>query len=927
MKITSDALHAYLKCPTKCRLRATSELAPENTYSEWVKKQNYSYQITETQRLVTALPNNKVAFSPDMKNVDTAKWRLATSLVTNVETDSYVLESELHAVELAPAEVRRQTFQLIPIRFTFTNKLGKDDKLLLAFDAFVLSKSLGRDIVLGKIIHGDDHATLKVKTSALAGEVRKCIEKVAVLLASPTPPDLILNRHCVECEFKTRCHKEATQQDDLSLLAGMTGIERKRLNNKGTFTVKQLSFAFLPRRRPKKLRDRREKYHHSLKALAIREEKIHIAGRPALTIEGTPVFFDVEALPDRGFYYLVGLRIKNNDSAVQHSLWADGSEDEAKIYFRFLDILKAVEKPQLIHYGSFETDFLRQMAKRYGISLQDTLVDHNPINLLSIIYGQIYFPTYSNGLKSIATWLGFEWSDPSLAGIKSTASRCEWEASHSPSIKAALIDYNVEDCQATEVVANALHRLHCADPLTSTEEKSANAVYVETLKKPGVVWGPFTSQFKEFEQINQAAWWNYQRDRIKVRSNRPAKLANPKLRRTHLGPQTPLLINRTTIYPKLKFCPSCSGELKENSLRTRILYDLLFGKSSVKRWIVRCRFHYYQCACCHAKFGEPREFWPQSHLGRTLVAYVLYQTIELCVSFPTVREMLIRCYKLDIHIHTLMTVKKTAAKYYRSTYDTILHHLVTGSLLHVDETQVSIRGRTAYVWTFTNFHDVAYLYTDSREGAFLQEMLKDFKGVLISDFYAAYDSINCEQQKCLVHLMRDLNDSVLKHPYDEELKIVVREFAALLKVIVDTIDHRGLKARFLRKHQIDVDRFYRKIAQLDCQSEQAEKCSKRFEKNRDKLFTFLRHDSIPWHNNNAEHAIKAFSKLRDITRGSFTEKSVRNILILLSICQTCKYSDLDFFEFLRNGEKDIDAFARGVRGRRRSRSSSVPQPL
>src|SRR4029077_12121734 len=122
----------------------------------------------------------------------------------------------------------------------------------------------------------------------------------------------------------------------------------------------------------------------------IREEKIHIAGRPALTIEGTPVFFDVEALPDRGFYYLVGLRIKNNDSAVQHSLWADASEDEAKIYFRFLDILKTVEKPQLIHYGSFETDFLRQMAKRYGISLQDTLVDHNPINLLSIIYGQIY---------------------------------------------------------------------------------------------------------------------------------------------------------------------------------------------------------------------------------------------------------------------------------------------------------------------------------------------------------------------------------------------------------------------------------------------------------------------------------------------------------------------------------------------------------
>ena len=46
---------------------------------------------------------------------------------------------------------------------------------------------------------------------------------------------------------------------------------------------------------------------------------------------------------------------------MQHSLWADTSEDEAKIYFQFLDILKTIDKPSLIHYGSFETDFLKQM--------------------------------------------------------------------------------------------------------------------------------------------------------------------------------------------------------------------------------------------------------------------------------------------------------------------------------------------------------------------------------------------------------------------------------------------------------------------------------------------------------------------------------------------------------------------------------------
>ena len=53
------------------------------------------------------------------------------------------------------------------------NKLTRSDKLLLAFDALVLSEMLGRKVSLGKIIHGDNQATLKVNISALAGEVRK----------------------------------------------------------------------------------------------------------------------------------------------------------------------------------------------------------------------------------------------------------------------------------------------------------------------------------------------------------------------------------------------------------------------------------------------------------------------------------------------------------------------------------------------------------------------------------------------------------------------------------------------------------------------------------------------------------------------------------------------------------------------------------
>src|SRR5439155_17053683 len=137
-----------------------------------------------------------------------------------------------------------------------------------------LSQALGREVRLGRITHGDDHATLKVKTPALASEVRKHLEKIVMLLSNPSPPDLVLNRHCVECEFQARCRKIAIEKDDLSLLAGMSAKERQKLRSKGIFTVTQLSYTFRPRRRPKRLRDKREKYHHALKALAIREKKI-----------------------------------------------------------------------------------------------------------------------------------------------------------------------------------------------------------------------------------------------------------------------------------------------------------------------------------------------------------------------------------------------------------------------------------------------------------------------------------------------------------------------------------------------------------------------------------------------------------------------------------------------------------------------------
>ena len=113
----------------------------------------------------------------------------------------------------------------------------------------------------------------------------------------------------------------------------------------------------------------------------------------------------------------------------------------------------------------------------------------------------------------------------------------------------------------------------------------------------------------------------------------------------------------------------------------------------------------------------------------------------------------------------------------------------------------------------------------------------------------------------------------------------------------------------MRKHLASVDRFYKRLIAPDYHNEAAIKCKQRFDKNRDKLFTFLRYDVVPWNNNNAEHAIKAFARLRKVIGGTSTEKGIEEYLTLLTVSETCEYQGLDFLDFLRSGENNIDAFA------------------
>ena len=614
---------------------------------------------------------------------------------------------------------------------------------------------------------------------------------------------------------------------------------------------------------------------------------------------------------------MIGIRIGTGDHAVQYAFWADDETAEKRIWNEFLDVISTISNPRLIHFGSYETVFLERMSRRHGQPREGSTVAlaiERAVNLLSFVFAHIYFPTFSNGLKDIAEYLGFRWSGSPRTGLEAIIWRHHWEVSGDQCVKQALLDYNRDDCEALALVANRIVGLYRLSPANSPSSQN-DVIRASEVKQEGLFplrFGRNTFAVPELEIINKAAYWNYQRERVYVQSRNKSA----REREQHSTHRNTLKPNTTIECPRATACPRCkSNRINRNGKRSKTVLDLQFTKHGIKRWITRHVRVHQRCRSCGNAFYERDPRWPTSKYGHDLANYTVYQNIELRLSQGRVASSVGQLFDLHISRNATNQFKAVIAQKYAGTYDDLLKRLCRGPLLHVDETSASVMGKDSYVWVLTSMDEVAYFHTPTREGSTIQTMLRNFSGVLVSDFYAVYDAIECPQQKCLIHFIRDLNEELLKHPYDDGLKQLVNDFANLVKPMVETVDRHGLKKYFLGKHRIFVDRFYKHLAGRFGTSEVPRKIVDRLQKNRNKLFTFLDFDGIPWNNNNAEHAIKAFASLRRVIEGKSTEKGLRDYLILLSVCETCKCKNVDFLDFLRSGSKDIDDLV--ISGRKR----------
>lgn len=901
--VTNVLFDAFLRCKMKAHLLADGAEGADTAIPRYQHGLTKAFEQSALQHLRLQVSDGQVCEGmPPLRAFQFDRYHLIINPVIAVPG----LRAEVHALERVTVGRVAAQHAFCPVRFVPNAKLTRLDKLAVAFDALALSRLTGCLPPIAKIIHGPDCTATAVRLPKLVDEAQSYIAELRAQQASAAGPPVILNKHCPACEFQSRCHQVATEQDDLSLIKTINQKEWAKQHAKGIFTVTQLSYTYRPRRRRAHSSALRLKHEPALKALAIRKQRVHVVGRSCFTIPANAVYFDVEGIPDRDFYYLVGLRYRRAGLDVQEAFWADDLQGERQMWAASLRALTLLLDPVLVHFGSYETEFLKHMKARYYDEGSGDLVSRlitSSVNVLSPLHAQVYFPTYSNSLKDIARYLGYRWSDANASGLHALMWRSEWETSRDPNLKRKLITYNAEDCEAAQRVAEAVTAI-CSEQESEAPEPSTS-VNVESLgREHPKLLGRLHYSRPEFKEINEAAYWDYQRSRVYTRSNPRLKNAASqrisrkktaiKARSVHMASVRPLA------------CANCGWrQVSINRTPSKLVYDLRFYSTGVMRSLARYSSPEYRCPAC----GSCSRSVLPDRFGRNLRSYIAYQIVELHMSLQSVAEGLESLFGISLSCDQIARIKSKSAAEYCELYRRILRDIVAGSVVHADETKITVDKKLGYVWVFANLESVAYVFSDTRDAGTLRNVLGSFAGVLVSDFYAAYDGIDTAQQKCLIHLLRDINEDVLRNPFNGEMEEVARSFAGLVKPMVDTIDRFGLKAWHLRKHKTAVESFFRRLQRRTYQTEVVIGYKKRFEKNRDKLFTFLDHDGVPWNNNNAEHAIKSVAQMRRAIGSKGTTRNIKDALVLLSIKNTCKYRGVNFLDFLRFGDMGIDVFA------------------
>ena len=360
----------------------------------------------------------------------------------------------------------------------------------------------------------------------------------------------------------------------------------------------------------------------------------------------------------------------------------------------------------------------------------------------------------------------------------------------------------------------------------------------------------------------------------------------------HSRPQ-PTRIDRSEDH-QLPVCPHCGGELQRTGqTRTRIIEDI---PDDLKAETVEHTIHRDWCPGCQ-KQVEPKvpDALPQCTLGHRTVALAAWLYYGLAVTISQIVEVFNQHLQLKLSAGGLMQMWHRLADVFGPWYEQIHRHCLDAGILHADETGWRVEGETWWLWCFSTDDATFYMLDESRGHPALDKFfVSEFDGVLVTDFWAAYDAVGRLHQKCWPHLLRELKEvdegsenggdwsefrQRLRRIYGDAIRLV----AARGTLPADVYDLRHAK---LQSRMVDLG-----IAQWA--NPHATRLAKRLLKYGEYLLTFVEFEGVPANNNQAEREIRPAVLMRKASYGNMSDRGAQTRAVLMTIYRTLKRRGLD----------------------------------
>jgi transposase len=363
---------------------------------------------------------------------------------------------------------------------------------------------------------------------------------------------------------------------------------------------------------------------------------------------------------------------------------------------------------------------------------------------------------------------------------------------------------------------------------------------------------------------------------------------------------------KETKVASLQGCPQCGGPLSAIREHEQYVADLPLVEPIITRYVTFSGF----CGHCHKRVHSQHPEQTSQAAGAAGVmvgprAKALAADLKhrLGASYAKVSEALDDAFGLHVSRSGWCQADQRLAIRARPVYEELIERVRQCSLVHVDETGWRIGTLAAWLWVFTNQQVSVYAIRDTRSSDVVVDILgKEFKGILASDCFVAYDEKRLTdwlKQKCLGHLLRELSE--LKASKTGRAVCLAQDLSQVLQAALALKTHKLTldPTAFSQQAQALEARLDALIApQRRLKDTTNLRMVKRLRKHRPHLLRFLYVDDLEATNNQAERMLRPAVITRKTNGCNRTRTGAETHAVLSSVLVTCRQHSLPILDYL-----------------------------